>query len=279
MKLTSQLIPFQQDHSRHPWRGRVAIYSVACMTCGLVLSLLAIIPSASSASLEEQARLDDLAGQIEYAFYAQERVPLQQAVQTLEGMVAQDNSPAARVWLNYGRWKTAQLTARTAANTAADVASRCVAASWPDKEPARVQAVGHALNAACAELLAELQPLRSVFHRRDRQRELQQALAIGSKQAQVHFVAAWIAQHNGDMKSAHESLQRAAVLYDANGHASDTTTGDLGEWGQAEMFYLLGKLENDRHDTLAARNALERALVLAPDYRDAAVLIKTLSVR
>ncbi len=271
MKQIRKYIMLQHSRSRHRWMVRTAVR----MTRGLCVSLFAVMHCVSAEPVQEQARLDDLAGQIEYAFYAQERMHLQQAVQTLEGMVAADNSPAARLWLNYGRWKSAQLSARTVASAAADVATRCAGTSWSDKEPVIVQAMGHALNAACAELLAELQPLRAVFHRRDRQRELQQALILGPKQAQVHFIAAWIAQHNGDSKPAYESLQRAALLYDDH----DAAVGDLGEWGQAEMFYLLGKLDIDRHDSLAARNALERALVLAPDYRDAAVLIKTLSVQ
>jgi len=226
-------------------------------------------------SAADDARLADLAGQIEYAFYAQERAPLQQAVHALSDAATEESTADRQLWLNYGRWKVAQLQARTDDRVAGEAAELCAGKTWSEKAPVVVQAVGHALNAVCAEMLAELRPVRSVLYRHDRKRELQQALTLAPKQPQVQFVAAWIALHDGDIESAYKTLQQAVLLYDAAVNLGDEET----DWGQAELFYLLGKVNIERHNALAARNALERALVLAPDYRDAAALIRTLSVR
>jgi Tfp pilus assembly protein PilF len=50
-------------------------------------------------------------------------------------------------------------------------------------------------------------------------------------------------------------------------------------WGYAETCYLLGKVELERGNVLAARNALEQALLQAPDYRDAQQLLQSLNLK
>ena len=46
------------------------------------------------------------------------------------------------------------------------------------------------------------------------------------------------------------------------------------DWGHAEALALLGKSYLQRGEPVAARDALERALVMAPDYREAQELLQ-----
>jgi Tfp pilus assembly protein PilF len=51
------------------------------------------------------------------------------------------------------------------------------------------------------------------------------------------------------------------------------------DWGHVEALTMLGETYLQRGDPVAARDALERALVLAPDYRQAQQLLQTAAAR
>ncbi len=51
------------------------------------------------------------------------------------------------------------------------------------------------------------------------------------------------------------------------------------DWGHAEALTLLGESYLKRGEMVAARDVLERALVLAPDYRQAQKLLQTAANR
>ena len=51
------------------------------------------------------------------------------------------------------------------------------------------------------------------------------------------------------------------------------------DWGHVEALTMLGETYLQRGDTVAARDALERALVLAPDYRQAQQLLQAAATR
>ena len=51
------------------------------------------------------------------------------------------------------------------------------------------------------------------------------------------------------------------------------------DWGHAEALTLLGGSYLTSGDPVAARDALERALVIAPDYREAQELLQTAAAR
>jgi len=51
------------------------------------------------------------------------------------------------------------------------------------------------------------------------------------------------------------------------------------DWGHVEALTMLGETYLQRGDPVAARDALERALVLAPDYRQARQLLQAAAAR
>jgi len=51
------------------------------------------------------------------------------------------------------------------------------------------------------------------------------------------------------------------------------------DWGQVEALTMLGETYLQRGDPVAARDALERALVMAPDYRQAQQLLQSAATR
>lgn len=220
--------------------------------------------------------LNDLAGRIEYAYYAADGRSLQQSLDALAHLSEEaTNRDLANSYLNYGRWKLAQLLAGADSERAQQAAEDCADSKTKTKQPAAL-AVHHALVAACLEMLGELRPLRRVLYRSHRDAELTEAKQTRFVIAQVQFIAAWIAIRKNDTANADAALKQALTQFDqAETAAGSSESG----WGHAEACYLLGKSESARGNLLAARNALEQALVLAPDYRDAQQLLRSLTLK
>jgi len=213
-----------------------------------------------------QEELDDLSGRIEYAFYVGDTATLQQAVQSLEKLTATE---AQQSELSFARWKLAQLQLHANREEAERVADACVAI-----EPPKISALQQAFVAACLSMLEELRPLRSRWYRSARDERMKQALQLNARSAQIQFVSAWIQVEREPTRSeSYDALRKALASFDEGGNT--TTQADRGH---AEALYLAGKLEFVRHDLLAARNALERATVLVPDYRDAQELLKKVTM-
>ncbi len=61
--------------------------------------------------------------------------------------------------------------------------------------------------------------------------------------------------------------------------AAPPRTAGRPDWGHAESLALLGASFLRHGEPLAARDALERALVLAPDFREAQELLRTAAMR
>lgn len=239
----------------------------------LTTSLLCAVLLCASASAQTE-QLRDLAGRLEYGFYAADTRALQQDLQTLMTLEAEASDARLRdQHLGYARWKLSELLMRSDPVRAAELAEVC-ANVRPDLADVQV-ALQHAVRAACAAMLEKLRPVRGVLYRREREAALLQARKLGSKLPQVQLVESWVKVTNGEAVSA-VTLRSLVAAYDA-ASISELATATL--WGHAEACYLLGQAEMQREDLLAARNALERAVLLAPDYQAAQLLLRNLSVK
>jgi tetratricopeptide (TPR) repeat protein len=227
-----------------------------------------------AAHADEQ--LSDLAGRIEYAYYAADARSLLQSVNALEHLTdvgAQRDLVSS--YLNYGRWKLSQLLLTSDPVRAEQAADACSDSKTSSKQLSS-QATHHALVAACLEMLVELRPLRKVLYRSRRDSEMADAKRSGATIAQVQFIAAWLSSGKNDAAQADADLKLALAQFDQAETAAGSS--DAG-WGHAEAAYLMGKSLATRGNALAARNALEQALVLAPDYREAQQLLRSLTLK
>jgi hypothetical protein len=239
----------------------------------LTVAILAVVAAAAHA---QQAALADLAARIEYAFYVRDARDLTQAVTELAAADDTQSSALHLSWLNYGRWKLAQLSLSSQPAIAEQMAEQCANQNWPAWLDAATAAIASGLRAACDDLLGELRPVRGVWYRHERDKQLAQALATGTQSPQVSLIAGWLLLRQENANAAYPRLQQGMRLYDAAERSGQLRNDN---WGQAELSYLLGKMELDRGQALAARNNLERALIQVADYRDAADLLKTLSMK
>lgn len=239
-----------------------------------VLGCLAVISLGSTTALADET-LNDLAGRIEYAFYSADGRSLLQSWQLLEKL--QPTSADKELhdsYVNYGRWKLAQLFATNAPDRAQQWAQTCAESKLSSKNTTLL-ATHQALVAACLGMLEELRPVRRLLYKNDREVAISQALQTAASSAQVRFIAGWLLTKQDAANTGYATLLQALQRFAATPTTQSTNPG----WGYAETCYLLGKAEIARGNALAARNTLEQALVLAPDYRDAQQLLPSLQLK
>lgn len=228
-----------------------------------------VLSSVRSAEAQDAERVD-LAARIEYAYYTADIASLQRDLTAYEKLSGQGGDELG--YLNYGRWKFAQLVLaakrKDLIDSAATQAQRCNEAP-STKLDNSVQATQLALASACALMLERLRPLRAVLYRGERRAHLEQAMQLGAEVAQVQLIQGWQAVIVDAARTERMALLRAAV---ARYEDTAAATG----WGYAEALYLLAAEEQQQGNTLAARDALESTLVQAPDYRDARQLMQQL---
>ncbi|MGE0189381.1 MAG: hypothetical protein AB7F79_09480 [Steroidobacteraceae bacterium] len=251
--------------------GSLRHLHIVAKLVGLLTGMLACVSAWS-----ENEQLNDLAGRMEYAFYAEDSRSLQLAIQSLTQLELDTESDMLQQQqqLDYGRWKLAQLLGKHDPALATQMAEECADSKIANTVDGTSLAIRHALHAACLSILAQLRPLRSVLYKRQRNAEIDQALQIDSRSPQVQLVSAWL---HADDKEPQDMAPLSTVVAAYDAAALVQITHNV-LWGHAESCYLLGQLAIANGESLAARNALERALILMPDYQAASTLLRSLTV-
>jgi len=131
-----------------------------------------------------------------------------------------------------------------------------------------------ALQSACIQALEQLSPLRRLSYHGQREEKLARAMQLAPHNPQVQFIACWEKIKTIGADAEHyQQLKNVIAAY-----TTAATSAHQNDWGYAEALYLLGQAEVQRHNDLAARDALEQALVAVPDYHDARLLLNKLAV-
>lgn len=127
-----------------------------------------------------------------------------------------------------------------------------------------------ALQSACLALQSHLDPWRSPFAAALSRTRSEKAMKLAPGNPRVLLLAALAASERpaffgGDSQRAFVLMQQAVSVFERqSGHAAG-----LPGWGAADAFTDLAQDYLTRGEALAARNVLERALLLAPDSAQA----------
>ncbi len=252
------------------WR-RGALYGMG------VIASVALLSAARAESLEE---LDDAAARMQYAFYTGDARALEEVVMLMERTEAGAGLAALKSYqLAYGHWRLAEVHAaagaadrsrsgaRTAAVRAAQACARharaAVVADGRMAEAYAIHAVCDAFSPAVAEAGTQKRSCNA--------RSLRTALSITSDNPRIGLIEAMCVNRTYDP----EDLRSVVAAFEA---APPRTAGEP-DWGHAEVLAMLGNAYLMRGEPVAARDALERALVIAPDYRRAQELLQTAATR
>jgi hypothetical protein len=218
------------------------------------LACLALVPCVAYA--EVSAEVLDLAGRVQYGYYQADARAIESAQAALDRL---GDSPDVVYYRDFAALRLAQLGGSDDDKRLSECARREASA-----ELARRAAAEAAVLAAACALAAD----------DDRRFEetLARARALDADHPRILLLEAWalertVARNPEARADLDAKLTAAMAAFDAW-----SPTIDDPEWGQAEALAALGESALARGDARAARDLLERALLLAPDYSRAVAL-------
>ncbi|HSN72436.1 MAG TPA: hypothetical protein VLT59_13060 [Steroidobacteraceae bacterium] len=215
------------------------------------------------------SEISDAVTRAEFGFYAGEPGTIASAIAALERLDAGPHEELRTVHLAYAHWKLAQLRSPDDPAGALAAAERCVEALEAVVDLRTTPPEALAVQSACYGLLASLGGvLKAPLNSLRSARRMEAALAIAPDNPRVRYIeglreADRPAAPGGDPAKAHQKLRDAVVAFETDG---ELAVGDEPRWGHAEALAWLGKSYFELGDLIAARESLERALIIAPDY-------------
>lgn len=268
--------------------GRVVMRTAAAQRlhtiCAGALLCVAVSPAAWG---ETMAEIDDAAARIQYAFYTGDARAIEEVLTLVDGFEVESGLAAAKSYqLAYGNWKLAQLyiepqtegrsraaNANQAKSLASKAAQTCAGhAKAAIAQDPRMSDV-YAIEAICEGFSTS--PRSGGLMPCARSKSLKTALTLEPDNPRVRLIEALCIT---GIAADPASLDRWRAVV-ASFEAAPPSRPGKPDWGHVEALTLLGESCLQRGDTVAARDALERALVLAPDYRQAQTLLQVAATR
>jgi tetratricopeptide (TPR) repeat protein len=225
------------------------------LTEPFAIALLAASMCGARAWAAPSEEIADLAARIEYGYYAEEPRVIEAARAVLDRAEAADAD--TRYYTAYAAFRLAQLAAHGGAD-AGKLVDTCIEKATPPRADAAT-AEQWVLVAACAEVGGQA---------RRRDQALERARALDPQNPRLALVDAWAASPRA--ADADAALREEAVAHLEHAVAAfDARPAGQGgpDWGEAEALASLGQVALARGDAREARDLIERALLVAPDYR------------
>jgi tetratricopeptide (TPR) repeat protein len=225
--------------------------------------------------------LSDLAGRIDYGFYVEDARAIEAAHSALGRM--SDDDPNVRYYRALAAFRRAQLGAQQG-EPADELVADCIASATPvesaERLPraaaeARAKAAAEAwiLVAACAGYAGRSDPAKGLARDRRGEQALAKARELDSGNPRIALLDAWLVSRRPALADS-EARDAAVEKLEAAVEAFSVWSARPGapEWGEAEALAALGEVYLARGEARGARDLIERALLLAPDYRFAVEL-------
>ena len=264
---------------------------LACLRLLAVLGAIALGPGQVRAG---DPHWLDLESRIQYGYYTEDARALRNVAESLGAPDSHDRLKSYYVGLMAYR---VTLLAEAQANSSERVPShnrkrdsrkhdpstvearqegeRCVSAL---DEALRAQsdfADALALQSACLDLLAQVSSSwRTPFAAPKSEAQLHKALQLAPKNPRVLLLEALAAyDHEEAATRSCEKFKSTAAVFDTERADVDQVPG----WGAAEAYMWLGRCYLEKGDVVPARDALERALLIAPEFVRARRLLSSIT--
>ena len=245
-------------------------------------SLFLLVMACGALEAQTSIELDDAAARLQYAFYTDDTRALEEVLKMVEAVEGGGDAvvvTARSYQLAYGNWKLAQLYAQPkddhsdTKSQARKAAQRCAKEAKASLERNGNQAELYAIEAACADFAPDAPGGGSPACAKSK--SMRQALTLAKDNPRVQLIQLLCQDGKATDPAATDRWRTVVATFEA---APPSRPGQ-SDWGHVEALTLLGASYLQRGDPVAARDTLERALVLAPDYRQAQRLLQTAAIR
>ncbi len=213
----------------------------------------------------------DVESRMQYAWYTEDARDLAAVADRVTAVPAED--PRRSYYLAWIQLREAQLGfAHPAGGDAAAVghaAAGCISSADDALAVRPTDAEVLALQSLCMDLRSRIRTVGMPFAGSRSRAQMQTALQLGPKDPRVRLLAAQLAYLSA--KSTRErtqllvSFQNAVDAFELERQGLER----IPAWGAAEAWQGLAQVYLDRGDAIAARAALEHALLLMPEYKSA----------
>ncbi len=234
-------------------------------------------------STADVAELEDAQARIQYGFLTSDARAIENVLQELASYEVDERlAPLKEYQLAYGYWKLAQVRAQAdAADTRSRSSARVSKSAKACVEHARTarslderMAEAYALEAICDAMPGGFLRIAGLTGSCARSRLLRTARSLEPENPRILLIEAMC---SGEKEGA-DGVARWQTVVDAF-EASSSSRAGKPDWGETEALVMLGEHRLQRGEVLAAREALEKALILAPDYRAARELLDSAAER
>jgi tetratricopeptide (TPR) repeat protein len=237
------------------------------------VALLLVPAMMGMASLTIGADTDwrDVESRMQYDWYTEDGRDLAAVAERV--MAAPAEQPRRNYYLAWIQLRQAQLAfgrpgggdaaaAGHAAGACIDSADDALAARPTDAEVIALQSL-------CMDLRSRIRAVGMPFAGSRNRAQMQTALQLAPQDPRVRLLAAQLSYLNA--KSTRERTQLLAAFQSAVDAFELEREGleHIPAWGAAEAWQGLAQVYLDRGDAIAARSALEHALLLMPEYKSA----------
>jgi hypothetical protein len=207
----------------------------------------------------------DVESRIQYGYFTEDARSIRGVMETL--VPADSPDPSRSYYAGLANYRLTLLLAGSDKEHAKAAAEQCVANLDRSLQARKDFADALALQSACLEELASLEPWRSPFAASRSGAQLEKARHAEPRNPRVLFLNAVEdydspAATAADKERALGEFRKAADAFEAERQNEDHVPG----WGAAEAYVYLARCYLDHRSTLQARDALERALLIAPEF-------------
>jgi hypothetical protein len=251
--------------------------------CGLCMKLWSWLVAGTLGGVlpasAEPVSWRDIESRIQYSYYVEDASALRHLREALGGTRAQD--PLRGYYAGLLDWRLAQLAQHAdaaAGETAAHFAQQCVTELDTALAIQADFAEGLALRSACLATPMQSAGTHAPFAARRARKDLERALQLAPRNPRVLLLDAMgdyelAADQGGNKDRALPKLRQAVAAFEAERRENEPVPG----WGVAEAWLLLARDLFDHGDPVASRDALEHALLIAPEYAQARRLLSKIT--
>jgi hypothetical protein len=208
----------------------------------------------------------DIEARIQYSYFTEDGRALDQLAATL---APEGADPTAGYLRGFAEYRRAQLRATTDGSGARQAGDACVRhADLATRADAKA-AEPLVLHAACAALVAQVARVTAPLAGGNSLKRLGRAQRLQPRNPRVMFLAAQLERPRVlDRATRARSIERLRAALEAfEGERRQAVR--VPSWGAADAYLALGQLLLESGDAVAAREAIERALLLAPEFAQA----------